>query len=151
MADGKIVVELNLNVRDDQSSKDPLDVEQSQQEAGIDPVGNVNAKGMAKGVNNATSKAVATYIGTQAIRWGLSNYGNLTGDYLAQDALQNAVSLAGVGIAMVQSPIMGGAVAATMLVTAGVNRLVEMGNQERRANSITERVGTIISTGGRDL
>lgn len=150
MADGKIVVELNVNVKGESGQTDNLDLSEQQTQPGEQQTP-IDAKTQGKAVNNSTGKMIATYLGTQAVRWGLSNYGQLTGDYLTQTALQDTTTMVGLGVAMIQSPIMGGVAAATVLATSGINRLVEMGNQERRANSITERVGTIISTGGRDL
>lgn len=145
--DGKIVVEVNLNVKE-QAANDNLDLENN---LGQTPDTEISAKSMSQGVNSSTSKMVATYVGTQALKWATSNYGNLTGDYVTQANINEGIAIAGMGIAMAQSPIMGGLAAATALTVKGIERMLEIREQEQRAQSIRERVGTIISTGGRDL
>ena len=145
--DGKIVVELNLNVKES-GGTDNLDLDNN---LGQTPDTEISAKSMSQGVNSSTSKMVATYVGTQALKWATSNYGNLTGDYVTQANINEGIAIAGMGIAMAQSPIMGGLAAATALTVKGIGRMLEIREQEQRAQSIRERVGTIISTGGRDL
>ena len=150
MADGKIVVELNVNVKGEAGEKDNLDLSEQQTQVGESQTP-VDAKAQGKGVNSSTAKMVGTYLGTQAVKWATSNYGNLTGDYITQANINESISIIGMGIAMIQSPVMGGVAAATVLAVKGVETMLEWRQQDQKAQSIRERVGTIISTGGRDL
>lgn len=147
MADGKIVVEVNLNVKES-GGKDNLDLDNN---LGQTSENEISAKALSKDAGSSTSKMVATYVGTQALKWATSNYGNLTGDYLTQNNINEGIAIAGMGVAIMQSPIMGGVAAGVALTVKGVERMLEIREQEQRAQSIRERVGTIISTGGRDL
>ncbi len=150
MADGKIVVELNVNVKGESGQTDNLDLSEQQTQVGEQQTP-IDAKAQGKGVNNSTAKMVGTYLGTQAIKWATSNYGNLTGDYITQANISESISIIGMGIAMIQSPVMGGVAAATVLAVKGVETMLEWRQQDQKAQSIRERVGTIISTGVRDL
>lgn len=145
--DNKIIVELNLNVNES-GGKDNLDLENNM---GQTPDAEISAKALSHDTNNAPAKMVATYMGTQAVKWATSNYGNLTGDYLTQANINEGISIAGMGIAIARSPLMGGLMAATALTVKGIEKMLEIREQEQRSMSIRERVGTIISTGGRDL
>lgn len=147
MADNKIVVELNLNVKE-QSSNDHLDLQEG---TGQTPEADMSAKEMSKNVGSSPAKMVMTYVGTQAVKWATSNYGNLTGDYLTQANINEGIAIAGMGVAIMQSPLIGGLAAATALTVKGIEKMLEIREQEQRASSIRERFGTIISTGGRDL
>ena len=150
MADGKIVVELNVNVKGESGQKDNLDLSEQQTQVGETQTP-IDAKAQGSGVNGSTAKMIGTYLGTQAVKWATSNYGNLTGDYITQANINESISIIGMGIAMIQSPVMGGVAAATVLAVKGVETMLEWRQQDQKAQSIRERVGTIISTGGRDL
>ena len=58
------------------------------------------AAGGGLGVRSKALNMGLVYMGKQAMNYGLSNYGNLTGDYIMQEQLSAGVELLGYGISI---------------------------------------------------
>ena len=88
----------------------------------------------------STSKAIATYMGKQALSYGLSNYGNLTGDHIGQTRINEGLEVAGL-IGMAASGWVGAAAALGSVAVKAVNRYVDVKKSEIQSNAMRIRTG----------
>ena len=65
------------------------------------------AAGGGLGVRNKALNMGLVYMGKQAMNYGLSNYGNLTGDYIMQEQLSAGVELLTMGLALAKGGALG--------------------------------------------
>lgn len=93
-------------------------------------------------------KVIAINSAKQAINFGLSNYGNLTGDYLTQENLQAYMDVIGLGLSMSQGPI-GIAAAAASITLKAVSHEIELAKKNQLVSILRERTGTNLYSGGR--
>ncbi len=87
-----------------------------------------------------TGKAIASYMGKQALSYALSNYGNLTGDHLGQTRINEGLEIAGL-ITMAASGWVGLAAAIGSVAVKGVNRFVDVRKSEIASEAIRQRIG----------
>jgi len=92
-----------------------------------------------------TAKAIATHLKKQAISYVTSNYGNLTGDYIAQANISEGVEIGGL-IAMGLSSPLGAVVAIGSIAIKVGNRYVDVDKSETISANMRERTG--LATGG---
>ena len=89
----------------------------------------------------STSKTIAIHMGKQALSFAASNYGNLTGDHIGQEHINEALEIAG----LIGMAVAGGAVGATAALGAvaikGVNRYVDIKKSEITSNALRIRTG----------
>lgn len=88
----------------------------------------------------STSKAIAIHMGRQALSYAVSNYGNLTGDYIGQTRINEGLEIAGL-IGMAASGWVGAAAAVGSVVIKAVNRYVDVKKSEIQSNAMRIRTG----------
>lgn len=88
----------------------------------------------------SASKAIAIHMGKQALNYALSNYGNLTGDYIAQARISETLELAGL-IAMAASGPVGMVAAAGNVAIKAFNRYIDVRKSEIQSNAMRIRTG----------
>lgn len=88
----------------------------------------------------STSKAIAIHMGRQALSYAVSNYGNLTGDYIGQTRINEGLEVAGL-IGMAASGWVGAAAAVGSVVIKAVNRYVDVKKSEIQSNAMRIRTG----------
>jgi len=99
--------------------------------------------------SGSVGKTIAVRMGQQALSFAVSNYGNLTGDYITQEKIQAGIEIAGTIAAMA----FGGPVGimygisniAIKAITAGVDKI----KQNREVDFLRARTGMIGYSGGR--
>ncbi len=97
---------------------------------------------------SSIGKAVIANAVNQASQYALSNYGNLTGDYITQANIQGGLEMLGLGIMALSGPV--GAVAAVgSLLIKGINTQVDIVKKNQQVNLLKERTGMINYSGGR--
>lgn len=97
----------------------------------------------------ATAKLVGVYIGKQAFQWATSNYGNLTGDYVGQAWINESIELTGLIGGILVKPLTGGIIAGVVIAKKAVDNYIERTKANQKAQVLRERVGGILSSGGR--
>ena len=89
----------------------------------------------------SASKAIAIHMGKQALSYAMSNYGNLTGDYIGQARINETLEVAG----LIGMAVAGGWVGVTAAVGAvaikAVNRYVDVKKSEIQSNAMRIRTG----------
>lgn len=98
-----------------------------------------------KKAKDSVTKLMALQMGKQALGYGLSNYGNLTGDYIGQARLNDALNAAGMIGTALTGPV-GLAVVAGQVAIAGFNRYADVQKSKVISQNMQARVG--ISIGG---
>lgn len=114
--------------------------------------GDVQAEKTAKkaGTAGTVAKAIALQIGQQAVQFGLSNYGNLTGDYLTGERLSAAVEISGMAAAIAAAPALGIPAAILNVGTKALDYYIRMQRSEQQARFMRERLG-LSTSGGRNV
>lgn len=97
---------------------------------------------------STAGKLIGVYVAKQAFQWATSNYGNMTGDYIGQQWISEGIEITGLAIAALKSP-MGLAVAGAVLAKKAIDKAVEVQKSKQNAQQLRERVGGIVSSGGR--
>ncbi len=106
------------------------------------------AKEASNEASGSVSKLVAIQIGKQALQYGMSNYGNLTGDYVTQANIGAGVQIAGL-VAMASQGPLGIAAAVFSLSTQVLNYGLDIAKKNREVQFLRERVGVASIYGGR--
>ena len=75
---------------------------------------------------------------------GLSNYGNLTGNYQAQSQVQNLVNIAGTALQLKNFPV-GTIATAVSLGNTAINEIIERNNQRLQVELLRERSGNAVN------
>lgn len=91
--------------------------------------------------NSNTAKTMAIYMGKQAAQYLVSNYGNLTGDYMGQANLSAGIELGSMAMMVAKGGAVGAVVAAGTLAVKGLNYYLDNKKSENRAKALRERVG----------
>lgn len=98
--------------------------------------------------SGSVSKLVAIQMGKQALQYGMSNYGNLTGDYVGQANISAGLQVAGL-VAMASQGPLGIAAAVTSLGIQAANYGIDMAKKRRETEFLRERTGMTQNSGGR--
>lgn len=106
------------------------------------------AKEASNEASGSVSKLVAIQMGKQALQYGMSNYGNLTGDYVTQANIGAGVQIAGL-VAMASQGPLGIAAAVFSLSTQVLNNGLDIAKKNREVQFLRERVGMTSINGGR--
>lgn len=106
------------------------------------------AKEASNEASGSVSKLVAIQMGKQALQFGMSNYGNLTGDYVTQANIGAGVQIAGL-VAMASQGPLGIAAAVFSLSTQALNNGLDIAKKNREVQFLRERVGMTAINGGR--
>jgi hypothetical protein len=100
------------------------------------------------GVQSDLTKTLLFSVGSKAIQYGISNYGNLMGDYVGQTNAQAAIELVGMIAIAASSPI-GFATAIAGLGIKEVSRQLDVYQKNLNAQMLRERIGLNVISGGR--
>ena len=129
----------------------------STKEFSFNPNGSYSAQGGSSGsgggekvntLKGGAMNAVLSQTAKKALNYGLSNYGNLTGDYVSQANSQGIIEIGGVVATALTGPI--GAVAvAGDLAFREISRQIELSNKNRQVEFLRARTGMIGYSGGR--
>ena len=95
-------------------------------------------------VDNTMIKGLIIDSGKKIVLNGLSNYGNLTGNYQAQSQVQNLVNIAGTAIQLMNFPV-GTIATAVSLGNTAINELIERNNQRLQVELLRERSGNAVN------
>lgn len=136
MNSNEIVIKIDHSISGDSSGSENVDAEQN----------SVITKEKSNG--KSVSKTIAIYMAKQAVGYAVSNYGNLTGDYIAQANIQGTIEVAGLIALAVSSPV--GAVAAgASLAVKIANMSIENYKKNISIAQLRERTGMMSYSGGR--
>lgn len=95
-------------------------------------------------VDNSMIKGLIIDSGKKIVLNGLSNYGNLTGNYQAQSQVQNLVNIAGTAIQLMNFPV-GTIATAVSLGNTAINEIIERNNQRLQVELLRERSGNAVN------
>ena len=107
------------------------------------------AAGGGLGVRSKALNMGLVYMGKQAMNYGLSNYGNLTGDYIMQEQLSAGVELLTMGLALAKGGALGVLYTGVSLGLKVVNRGIDISKSRTISNIQMERLG--LTKGGSRL
>lgn len=89
----------------------------------------------------SASKTIAIHMGKQALSYAVSNYGNLTGDYIGQARINETLEVTGLIGMAVAGGWVGVAAAVGSLAIKAVNRYVDVKKSEIHSNAMRIRTG----------
>lgn len=104
------------------------------------------------GITDLEKKAIAgalIQVGQQAIMTGVSQYGNLTGDYSTQRAISGMIGLAGDALTAVKLGPVGAIYVAGKYALEIAMTQIEMSNRLREHEFTRQRLGTVSTKGSR--
>lgn len=139
MAKNEYVIRIDYNVQDSTEEATPTSAVQD---------ATTDTKKAKKKEKDNTSKAVAAYMTKQALSYAVSNYGNLTGDYIAQANIQGAIEIGGL-IGLAATGPIGAVAAATGLVLKAASQEIEIYKKNIETENLRMRVGLVNYSGGR--
>jgi len=140
MANKEYVIKVDLNVDSTESSSgQPTSTVQDAEK---------DTNRTKKKSKDSVSKAVAMQMAKQAANYAVSNYGNLTGDYIAQANIQGAIELGGM-IGLAATGPVGAAVAFTGLMLKVASEQTEIYKKNLATSNLRERTGMSFYSGGR--
>lgn len=92
---------------------------------------------------------IAIQMAKQATQFVVSNYGDLTGDYIQQKNIQGAIEIGGLALMAIKGGAVGVALAVGTLVIKVAQRNIEVERANRSIALLRERTGMIGWSGGR--
>ena len=107
------------------------------------------AAGGGLGVRSKALNMGLVYMGKQAMNYGLSNYGNLTGDYIMQEQIGAVTELAGMATSVLVGGWLGAVAVTAQLGLKVVNRGIDISKSRTTSNIQMERLG--LTKGGSRL
>lgn len=105
-----------------------------------------------KGSSSVTQKAMNTALvnaGKQIVSAGINQYGNLTGNTLANKQLDNATQVAGYVGQIIAGGMIGVIAVGTQLGVQGIANYVNRQKSNQEAQMLYERSGNVTINGGR--
>lgn len=145
-------INLNLNVNGGELSGDDLKTPEEKQESDKGNFGKQPGVEKSKNVDQGKmAKAFAKQQGMKIAMAAVSNYGNLTGDYITQNNLQTATSIGmtavNIGMAFAAGGVVGGAFAiGGEIVSQGINvykYFSDRAKADKNARWLAQRVGYV--------
>lgn len=98
--------------------------------------------------DKSVGRVIAVQFAKKAATWAVSGYGDLTGDYLRQTTINEAISAATLVGQAFSSPL-GAAMTVATLGISAANKAVELRKNEQEVAFLRERLGDISQRGGR--
>lgn len=102
--------------------------------------------------SGSTASEIGKLVMQDAIKksasFAISNYGDLTGDYVTQANTQAGIELIGMGVSALSSPLGVFAVAGSIALKVA-NRQIDIGKKRIQTDVLRQRVGMISYNGGR--
>ena len=95
-------------------------------------------------VDNSMIKSLIVDSAKKIAMNGISNIGNLTGNYQAQSKLQDAINFGATALQLMNWPV-GTIATAVSLVNTGINEVVERSNQKQQIELLRERSGNAVN------
>lgn len=87
------------------------------------------------------AQIMAVKVGTEALQYGLRNYGELTGDYLGQQTIEIVTGLASDVFMIAKGGWVGAAAVGIKYATQGVSKLIDYSKSRTKASMLQERLG----------
>ena len=119
------------------------------QEQSTEQVGEEKNK---KGKENTKQKAINSALiqaGKQMASYGLSQYGNLTGNTIQQRQIDNALQVSSYVAQIAVGGWVGAIAVATQITTNGISNLISTRRANQQAELLYQRSGNITIDGGR--
>lgn len=131
--ENKLVVDIKLNGNEELTNQ-----------ASVEEVGANKSINPPKSQNKVASSAITSALissAKQLAMSGLGAYGSITGDYIKQQRMQDAVSLVGTAVMMMNWPV-GTIAGATSLAISTISTIIETRNQNYNIDMLRQRAGT---------
>lgn len=87
------------------------------------------------------AQIMAVKVGTEALKYGVRNYGELTGDYIGQERLNLITNLGGDIFMIAKGGWVGAAAVGIKYATQGVSKLIDYSKSRTKASMLQERLG----------
>lgn len=100
-------------------------------------------------MSSQIGSTIAIQMAKQATQFVVSNYGDLTGDYIQQKNIQGALEIGGLALMAIKGGAVGTALAVGILVIKVAQRSIEVERANRSIALLRERTGMIGWSGGR--
>lgn len=100
-------------------------------------------------MSSQIGSTIAIQMAKQATQFVVSNYGDLTGDYIQQKNIQGVVEIGGLALMAIKGGAVGTALAVGILVIKVAQRNIEVERANRSIALLRERTGMIGWSGGR--
>lgn len=100
-------------------------------------------------MSSQIGSTIAIQMAKQATQFVVSNYGDLTGDYIQQKNIQGVVEIGGLALMAIKGGAVGAALAVGILVIKVAQRNIEVERANRTIALLRERTGMIGWSGGR--
>jgi hypothetical protein len=100
-------------------------------------------------MSSQIGSTIAIQMAKQATQFVVSNYGDLTGDYIQQKNIQGAFEIGGLALMAIKGGAVGVALAVGILAIKVVQRNIEVERANRSITLLRERTGMIGWSGGR--
>lgn len=100
-------------------------------------------------MSSQIGSTIAIQMAKQATQFVVSNYGDLTGDYIQQKNIQGAIEIGGLALMAIKGGAVGVALAVGTLVIKVAQRNIEVERANRSIALLRERTGMIGWSGGR--
>lgn len=100
-------------------------------------------------MSSQIGSTIAIQMAKQATHFVVSNYGDLTGDYIQQINIQGAIEIGGLALMAIKGGAVGVALAVGTLVIKVAQRNIEVERANRSITLLRERTGMIGWSGGR--
>jgi hypothetical protein len=115
------------------------------EEISYSPQGNLSSQEGKINKKQSTTQNVAQMlafkVGTDAVKYSLSNYGELTGDYVGQEAIEDITGIAGDIFMIAKGGWLGVAAVGVKYATKIATTSIRLNKSKTRASMMQERVG----------
>lgn len=153
MATEKYVIEVKRKMVEDNGQETEL----SQKYNANNPTQSTAAIDRASIIKNSVVFVQSARVVATVFNFAVSNYGNITGDSIAQHNIDVALSVLGETANVITSFVVGGAIGGVVaMVGTGLKystqlaqQSIAINNQNAQINQYRERIGNVISKGGR--
>lgn len=102
-----------------------------------------NASTIVENTQNSVVKTMAVQMGRQALQYALSNYGNLTGDYVGQSNISAGIEIGSLALMSMTGGVVGALAAIGALTVKNLNYYLDVKKSENQARAMRERVGLL--------
>ncbi|MCK9577407.1 MAG: hypothetical protein M0R51_16005 [Clostridia bacterium] len=102
-----------------------------------------------RSASSQIGSTIAIQMAKQATQFVVSNYGDLTGDYIQQKNIQGAIEIGGMALMAIKGGVVGVAMAIGTLAVKVAQRSIEIERANRSIALLRERTGMIGWSGGR--
>lgn len=104
---------------------------------------NASTQSIVENTQNSVVKTMAVQMGRQALQYALSNYGNLTGDYVGQSNISAGIEIGSLALMTITGGAVGALAAIGALTVKNLNYYLDVKKSENQARAMRERVGLL--------